>query len=213
MTRALGRNLTFVLESLKSSDIRDIASWSGDFARRLHAVDLETAEVDAARPEFAALVTQRHAEAPARLTDRGALPDHLLEQVGAWLPSPDEMLDGQGGAVLLHGGLQDDHILTTAPDDPRGFRPTAVLDFGDSVIGHPYFELGPAWWTWLNADRSYSDAFLEAAQLPGWGEPGFARMAMAWTLIRCAWNPKPPPFLDQARDLDELAELGFGTGR
>jgi aminoglycoside phosphotransferase (APT) family kinase protein len=87
----------------------------------------------------------------------------------------------------------------------------AVIDFGDATIGHAGFELGPAWWTWLNQDRRYLDAFLDAAEFPGWGSASFPRLALAWSLIRCAWNPKAPPYLDDARDLDELAELAFGA--
>jgi aminoglycoside phosphotransferase (APT) family kinase protein len=121
------------------------------------------------------------------------------------------MLTAPGGTVLTHGDLEDDHVMVSDMEDPDGFRPLAVIDFGDSVIGNPYFELGPAWWTWLNLDRSYLDAFLAAAQWPGVGTTGFARMAMAWTLIRCSWNPKSPPFLSEARDLDQLAELSFGA--
>jgi hygromycin-B 7''-O-kinase len=213
MTRVPGQNVTFVLDSLKADAVRSMAAWTGGFARRLHAVPLEAGEIDAAAAGFAHLIARRHAEAPARLADRSALPDRLLEQVGQWLPSPDEMLGAPGHPVLIHGDLEDDHIMSTAPDDPRGFGPIAMIDFGDSLIGHPYFDLGPAWWTWLNADRRYLDAFLDAARLPGCNDPDFARMAMAWTLIRCSWVPKAPPFLDEARDLDELAELSFGSVR
>jgi hygromycin-B 7''-O-kinase len=211
MTRVPGQALTFLLDTLDGSVVRDIATWTGEFVRRLHTIELTVGEVDAADAEFATFIDHRHAEAPARLADRGALPDRLLDEVSAWLPSPQEMLDASGHPVFVHGGLQDDHIMVTGRDEPRGLRAVAVIDFGDALVGHPYFELGPAWWTWLNADRDYLDAFLEAAQLPGWGGPGFARMALAWTLIRCSWNPKAPPFLNDAHDLDELAELSFGS--
>jgi aminoglycoside phosphotransferase len=210
MTMVPGQALTFLLDSLDRDGVRDVAAWLGDFARRLHATALDDRSVADGIAAFSALVRHLHSGATERLRDRGALPDHLLAQVAAWLPTAAEMLDAPGGIVLAHGDLEDDHVMMSRAVDLDDRRPVAVIDFGDSRIGHPYFELGPAWWTWLNQDRRYLDAFLDAARWPGWGETGFARMAMAWTLIRCSWNPKAPPFLDQVHDLDELAVLGFG---
>lgn len=211
MTRIEGDNLTFLLDELSPGTVHEIATWLGGVMRRLHATELSDAEVDDSRQAFADQVANRHREARERLADRGALPDHLLAQVDAWLPSPLEMLEAPGGPVALHGGLQDDHIMVTSRSERPHIQPVAVIDFGDAAIGHPCFELGPAWWTWLNIDRTYLDAFMRTASFPGWGDPGFPRMALAWTLIRCAWNPKPPPFLQDADDLDELAELAFGA--
>ncbi len=210
MTMIPGQTLTFLLGSLDRDMVRDVAAWLGDFARRLHATVLDDGGGPSGIASFSALIRHLHSGATERLRDRGALPDHLLAQVKDWLPTPAEMLDAPGGIVLAHGDLEDDHVMMSRVEDLDDIRPIAVIDFGDSLVGHPYYELGPAWWTWLNQDRSYLDAFLDAARWPGWGEPGFARMAMAWTLIRCSWNPKSPPFLAQVHDLDELAVLGFG---
>jgi aminoglycoside phosphotransferase len=117
----------------------------------------------------------------------GHLPDHLIEQIDAYLlpPLPDRR--------LTHADLHDHHILVD------GLELLGILDWGDAVVADRHYELPALHLHTFNADRRLLASFLD-----GYGWPptnDFARRAMSMTLIY------PFSVLDRVARRHNLAQI------
>lgn len=74
-------------------------------------------------------IQRRRDAANERLREAGWLPEHLLNQVPAYLG------DALPAAVLVHADLTADHVFTD------GGRLTGIIDWGDAMLADPYYEL------------------------------------------------------------------------
>ena len=84
-----------------------------------------------------------------------SLPDHLVEQIPAYLS------DYRPGRVcLVHADLNEDHLFV---DDGRLL---GVIDWGDAMITDSFYELGPLHLGAFAADRRLLHAFLQGYDWP-----------------------------------------------
>jgi hygromycin-B 7''-O-kinase len=210
MTLIPGVALDAVRDGICADALVEVAAWAGRFIRRLHALPFEREEAERSVAWFEDALRSRLASLEVTLAASGLLPPHLVAQLGDWLPSPPELAMPESGPVPLHGDLHDDHILGHHVGDR--FHPSGVIDPGRLLFGHPLYELGPVW-RWLrNGERRPMAAFLAEAGLPGFGQPGFPRLALAWCLLHQGITAFPDalPGVSEADSLDELAASCFG---
>jgi hygromycin-B 7''-O-kinase len=187
----------------------EVAVWLGETIDRLHAIPLQPAERDAARDRFRAMVVERHATVGTEMAGRAWLSPALLDGIDAWLPPIDELLRSVDAAVLTHGNLHVGHILGHHIRQQDRFEPTGIISFSRAGVGHPLWDLGPIWWSFLRGRPGLTADFLATARIPDQEDADFPRLALAWSLL----NPGPvsalPPGVDEASSLDELAARSF----
>jgi hygromycin-B 7''-O-kinase len=209
LSRLRGRALSDVREELAPDELARTVAWLGRFVRRLHGIPLSPDEREAGWSRFREEITWRHAKAAGIMTHRHGLPARLVAQVDEWLPPLDTFLGTAEDVVLTHGDLIDAHVLGTVTEGH--FAPGGVLDFGEALLGHPLYDLGPAWWCILRGERDLLATFLSAAGLPGTDTPDFARLALAWSIMHPCWDLPELPAAEAAEDLDDLALRLFGS--
>ena len=98
------------------------------------------------------------------------LPDHLIDQIEAFLLVPPD-----ADRRLIHADLHDHHVFVE--DD----RLVGIVDWGDAIVADPYYELAALHLLTFNADRRLLAAFLDGYGWPS--DPAFARRAMSMALI------------------------------
>jgi hygromycin-B 7''-O-kinase len=195
---------------LADDDRERIAGWLGATCRQLHALPLDgRGPLQPSWDAFAAFMAQRRASCIADQRRWRTLPDHLIDQIEAYLPPLDELIDRTGAPCLLHADLNADHLLGQRRAD--GWQPSGVIDFGDARSGDPHYELLALHLGLFRGDKRLLQRYLMS--YGGQSEPPdrFVRRAMSYTLlhefnilaaIRSRLDTAPP-----LRDLDQLARL------
>jgi len=135
------------------------------------------------------------------------LPRHLVDQVGAWLPSVSELASSPERAVLTHGDLTLKHVLGEVVG--HRFQPAGVIDLNDSFIGAGMYDLARLWWS-FGGDLRPMRAFLAEADLGRPEDPVFRRLALAWLLLRPRTERPVSSSIKSVATLDELAARVFG---
>jgi aminoglycoside phosphotransferase (APT) family kinase protein len=206
MTRMPGVALRQIRYELGSSDRDAVARWLGDFVRRLQAVPLSHEDRTRGWDRFEEVARWRYDQIDRFAMGRGFSAE-LVQRLGGWLPSVDELMGKPDDAVICHGALGANSLMGR-PAEPS-FVPTGVVDLSQSFVGHPLADLGAIWWGILERDPDALEQFLRTSGLERQG-PGFARHALAWTLM----TPfsKTPDLDDVAgmADPDDLAGRWFG---
>lgn len=166
--------------------VAGIAGDVGALVARLHALP--------APPEVAArdLVDELRTTAPDRLRRHG-LPEHLVEQVPAYLADAEEP------TTLVHADITEDHVFVD------GHRLVGIIDWGDAIVADRAYELPAAHFDALRGTNLTS--FLEGA---GWRLD--ARRALQGVLefqFDAITAVRRHIDLDAVRSLDELADRLF----
>jgi aminoglycoside phosphotransferase len=211
MSRVPGSPLTEIRDSLQEAALVDIAAWAGRYLRRLHSIELATDERPAAYEGLRATVAWHRESTVADLERRAVLPPHLLGQVDGWLPSIDELVGAGDDLAIVHGDFKLKHVFVTVSDGRA--VPSGVIDFNASRILHRMWDHCYAWAALRDEPVPVAEAFLREVGFPGYGEPGFARKALAWALVQGWDRAFRMPDLAEVRSLDELAERAFTVGR
>jgi hygromycin-B 7''-O-kinase len=198
------------LEALEGPVDREaIPSAIGAFVRWLHEVPLAASEIEGAWPSFLDSVAELRSGARELNRVRG-LPDHLLAELEAWLPTRDELAGEPSSAVFCHGALDPSNVLGWL--DGVRFVPTAVIDFARACIGSPLAELGSIWWDLVGADsRAFAETLSTAGVAVG-ADPHRQRRALAWILLRADGSGVDLSGLHDVADLTSLASRWLGPG-
>jgi hypothetical protein len=203
-----GTSLREAWDVLGEGEMARQMGWVGRFLRRLHDLPLPDGPHELDWTWFQSMLGWHIREAVPYLTRFGSLAPHLIEQVPGWLPAHEELVDVPGGPRLLHADMKDEHVLGTLTGTT--FHPAAVIDWGRTMVGHPYYELGPTYRRVCHSRADLLAAVLDAADLPGREEPRFPRLALAYLLLHAADSFKGSKDALEARDLDDLADRIFG---
>jgi hygromycin-B 7''-O-kinase len=113
--------------------------------------------LDPGWPEFVAVQTAR-----LRETNAGA-PDGWVEQIEAHVARWAPQAEPEGGPVLLHADITDEHVMLAQRSD--GWHVTGLIDFGDAMLGHPLYEFAALTFV------TRRDAGLRRALMLGYGFP------------------------------------------
>ena len=203
-----GISLRDAWEALAPAALDRQMVWVGRFMRRLHDLPVPQRPHELDWAWFQGMLRWHIRNAVDYLSAFGSLAPHLVAQVPDWLPAHAELIDVPLGPRLLHADLKDEHVLGTLADGD--FRPAAVIDWGRTMVGHPYYELGPTFRRVCHSRPDLLARVLDAAALPGRGDPAFPRLALAYLLLHAADSFKGSRDAVEARDLDELARRIFG---
>ena len=157
---------------------------------------------------FRDFLGRQHATCAARLAEWKALPPHLLAQVEDFLPPLAELIDECVPPRFLHGDLTRDHLLGQVREGR--WITSGWIDFGDARAGDPFYEWVALHLDLFGGDRELLNTFLDVYGLPAIQRKGFARRAMAYTLLFpfnvTGMHMERHPELAGCAALDELAE-------
>jgi hygromycin-B 7''-O-kinase len=134
----------------------------GALARELHSLPVPASE----EPGWAAFLAEMRRTCVARHARRGASPE--------WLARIEPFLEGvrlsERPLAMLHTELLDQHVLV------EGLRPCGLIDFADSRVGHPFYDL-PALVEFVFKGEGLG-AFFE-----GYGDRADPLEVVAWGLL------------------------------
>ena len=147
-----GRSVGELRAQLSQEAMAMVAAEVGRMAQHLHALPLR--ETETLRPNwdaFANLLEKQRPNCAARHARAGYLPPHLVEQIDNFLLPSDQLIDQGAIPKLLHADLTADNILLVEENDT--WRISALIDFGDAIVGDPLFELIPVYLDLLAGDQ------------------------------------------------------------
>lgn len=204
-TRLRGRPIDALWDGLEPKDRRELATQLGEAIRELHRLEGgPVAHITEAWDEFRA--SQR-----ARCLDPDkseGLPPQRLSEVESYLRRLDGIREPSLAPGLLHTELGPSHVLVEEG------RITGLIDFGDTMVGDPEYDLAPVGLFVTRGDRAAFRAFCLAY---GFVEDTLADPQRPARLLRhallhrygtLAWYLEvltPPP-----GSLEDLATYWFG---
>jgi len=181
---------------------------AGKFLGQLHAVPVREPQ---RWDDFGAFLAGRRAAAQSDHARWASLPEGLVAEMDAWLPTTEELFDPRTAPpVLLHGDLHKDHLFVDAAIGAI----KGVIDFSDAQLGDRRYDLVA-----LHAGTFHFDRRLLRACLLGYGwapSRSFAKEMLAFTLLH-DFNMFDElgalaPRVAAVRTLDELADLLWSLG-
>ena len=208
-----GVSIGEVYEQVLPEEKLRLARDMGRVVRELHGLPLP-AEGPLRRDwaPFHAFLSELYAACPARLAEWKAFPSHLLAQVNGFLPPLDELIDESALPRFLHGDLTRDHLLGQVREGR--WTTSGWIDFGDARAGDPFYEWVALHLDLFGGDCALMGAFLDAYGLPADQRSGFARRAMAYTLLFpfnvTGMHMERHPELSGCGTVEELAEKIWG---
>jgi hygromycin-B 7''-O-kinase len=205
-----GTSLGEVYDQVSAADREVIARDLGRWLRLLHSIRLEPCSA-ALPPDwqpFARWIAAQRAACVENHRRWESLPPRLLEQLDAYLPDAEMLLDRSHAPQLLHCDMNADHLLGVL----KGGRWTTsgIIDFGDAKVGDPIYELVALHLGLFRCDKRLLSLFLHSYGSENVRHPDFPRRAMSFTLLH-EFNVvgelfESRPDLAAVSSLEELAD-------
>ena len=179
ITAVEGIPLYEVWQTIPMSDKQRIASQCGEFMSALHSTQTEGLEAIAI--DWSAFVEDQIKECIDQ-SSRANLRDEWTRSVMEFLEDLPSLLEPDFHPVLLSADITDEHILVSRCKG--GWEMTGFVDFGDSMLGHPYYDFAAPG---CCITRSSPD--LQRTMLLAYGcstdqlDEALSRKLMAYTLI------------------------------
>jgi hygromycin-B 7''-O-kinase len=150
-------------DSVSHGDRVRIAREVAGMTRALHTVPIPAdGPFDASWGAYEALIACQRAQCVENHREWGDLPDHLIAQIDYYLAPTEELIDRGRPPHLIHADITADHILGLV--EAARWRTTALIDFGDAMVGGHLYELVA-----LHLDVFRGDTALLAAYLDAYG--------------------------------------------
>jgi len=203
VTAVEGIPLYQVWQTIPVSDKQRIAAQCGELISALHTI--ETKGLEAIAVNWPAFVEDQIKGCIDQL-NRANLGDEWTRSVMEFLGDIPSLLEPDFHPVLLSADVTDEHVLVSRYEG--GWEMTGFIDFGDSMLGHPYYDFAAPG---CCITRSSPD--LQRAMLVAYGystdqlNEALSEKLMAYTLIHRFINiPDLLSLFDsnQPRNLDEL---------
>jgi aminoglycoside phosphotransferase len=178
-----GTSLGEAADRVTFADKEALAAYLGQIARHLHALPLRRLRyLSPSWDAFLRLLHARRAACAAEYARGGNMLGRLIDEIDAYLPSIEALVDQTPPPHLLHGDLNEDHLL--GHSSGGRWRPTGIIDFGDAKVGDPLYELVA-----LHIGLFHCNKHLLRTFLSSYGDIGaitserFADRAMRFTLL------------------------------
>ncbi len=162
-------------------NLERIAADLGEMVRELHRVPVASlTSLPHSRASWEAFVQRRQIEVadPARWA--GILPAPVVAEIPEFLASVLTE-DEETPLALLNGDLTEDHILLEHHDGK--WRISALIDFGDALVGVRDYEWVALWFSGLERDYDGLTTFMAAYDPLLKLDDTFYRRAMAFTFL------------------------------
>ncbi len=135
VTAVEGIPLNQVWQAMPMSGKQRIASQCGELMSALHST--RTEGLEAIGVDWPAFVRSQIREAVDQLL-QADLGDEWTRPVVEFLENLPPLFEPDFQPVLLNADVTDEHILVSRREG--GWEMTGFIDFGDSMLGHPYYE-------------------------------------------------------------------------
>ena len=150
-----------VRQQVAYGDKLALARSLGALARRLH--ELPIADSALFRPTWAPyrdLLQEQRRQCTSAHRAWQTLPAHLIEQIEAFLPPIEALVDWSSRPHLIHADLTGDHILGRLDGDH--WSTLGIIDWGDAMVGDVTYELIALHLDLFQSDKRLLAAFLDA---------------------------------------------------
>lgn len=211
ITRKLpGKSLSEAEQKVPYPDRLALCRWLGPVVRHIHELEpTNTSLLERNWNNFDRFLAKQRHTCVAQHRRWGALPTRLIEQIDAYLPPLDELIDHSLPPHVLHCDLNTDHILGTKT--MGHWRPSGIIDFGDAMVGDRIYELVALHIGLFHSDTNLLQTFLQAYNFDAELKQNFVRRAMSMTLLHefnvlgeiCA----DYPIVEELPTLEAFAEL------
>lgn len=205
-----GVSIGEVYERISYQDKLVLAQRLGEITRRLH--EFPTTNTTLFQPTWDAysrLLRDQRARCRTTHQEWNTLPDHLTEQIDAFLLPLDILVDWSATPHLIHADLTTDHILGRLENGH--WTTLSIIDFGDAMIGDILYELIALHLDLFRCNKRLLSAYLDAYNLDEQHRHMLSAKAMSLALLH-RFNVLVSVFesYPQAREvptLDQLAAL------
>jgi hygromycin-B 7''-O-kinase len=159
VTAVDGAPLNEVWSAMEEPDREHIAARCGEFMAWLHSMPIEGLEEIAV--DWPAFV-ERQIQSCVQQLEQSELDERLIRSTVVFLDDLPSLFEPAFQPVLLSADVTDEHILVSKCDGR--WELTGYIDFGDAMVGHPYYEfVAPG------CCITYSSPRLRRAMLLGYG--------------------------------------------
>ena len=179
MTAVEGMPLYNVWNSMDMSDREHIAICCGKLMASLHSTQIEGLE--AISMDWPTFVKSQIQDCIAHI-ERTDMSKQWVQSIKEFLKDPAPLFEQDFQPVLLNADITDEHVLVSKHEGR--WKLTGFIDFGDAMLGHPYYEF-----TAPGCTITRSSPELQRAMLLAYGysedqlNSTMAMQLMAYTLI------------------------------
>ena len=210
-----GESISQVRAGLSPGDWRSVAGQLGEYLSKLHRLPPPrlSMAVDTIQPGwdgYASFLREQRLHCYTNHQEWGDLPQHLLDQIGAFVLPVEQLIDFTAPSHLIHADLTADHLLGRFVNGT--WQSLAIIDWGDARTGNLLYELVALHLDMFGCDKALLKCFLDSYGLPEFLRVNFPQKTLSMVLLH--QFPMPPriyaPHQD-ATSLQELAERLFGS--
>jgi hygromycin-B 7''-O-kinase len=210
-----GVSIGEVYERVSYPDRLTLAQSLGEITRRLH--EIPTTDTTLFQPTwdaYARLLEDQRARCRTTHLEWNTLPDHLTEQIDAFLLPLDVLVDRSVTPHLIHADLTRDHILGRL--EHGHWTTLSIIDFGDAMIGDTLYELIALHLDLFRCNKRLLSAYLDAYNLDAQHRHMLPAKAMSLALLH-RFNVlvsvfESYPHAREVSTLDQLATLLWDVG-
>eukprot|EP01124_Arcella_intermedia_P003944 TRINITY_DN12224_c0_g1_i2.p1 TRINITY_DN12224_c0_g1~~TRINITY_DN12224_c0_g1_i2.p1 ORF type:complete len:284 (-),score=51.22 TRINITY_DN12224_c0_g1_i2:23-874(-) len=195
------------------------ARFLGKILRRIHSLDIRQHALSPPQPWhlFSQFLEYERRHFLEKQKDLKAFDPKLLESIEKdYLPKfGSQLFSSSEPPVFLHADVTDENLIGRL--EGKTWHPIGVLDFGDSRLGDPLYDLIPIHIDIFKCDKALTMSLMESYGLEYWkGQSRFAYRAMCYTIM----HEQPAvlgvfrshPEWKQIQDIKELEKLVWDFG-
>lgn len=203
-----GTSIGEVYEQVSFEDKLELTRIIGKATRQMQKLSLDAAPLfRTGQAAYVRFLQDQHKRCLANHQEWRSLPDHLLDQIEAYVLPVEALVDRRFPFGLIHADITRDHILGRLK--AGRWVTLGLIDFGDARAGNVFYDLAALHLDLFRYDRRLLRAYLEAYELAV--DPQFPHLAMSAALLH-QFNVfvdllQVLPQARHAATLDDLAKM------